>query len=82
MELFFKASDMEEYDTMIIKDLKKYITIEESDILSVEDLFSMLEEMYYECERLTEIIEDKDREIENILHPEPQYEYSDIMAER
>ena len=81
MQLFFKASDMENYDTIIINDLKKYITIDESDILSVEDLFSMLEEMYYECERLTEIIEEKDNEIESLRHPEPQYEYSDIMAE-
>ena len=60
---------------MIIKNtfniiaLKKYITIEESDFLSLDDLLSIIEELYYECERLTEQYEDLKHQLEDNYEP-------------
>ena len=81
MNLFFKAIDIEEHDTLQIKKLKKYITIEESDILSVEDLLDIIEELYYECERKEEQIEDLKNDIETLRNPDPNYfDYSEWKA--
>lgn len=65
MELFLKATELENFDTLQIDKLKKYIPIEKSDILSIDDLLSMIQELYYECERLTEKYEDYKQYVED-----------------
>jgi hypothetical protein len=69
MELFLKASELEDHDTLQIKKLKRYIQIEESDILSVDDLLDIIEELYYECERLDEELEYLKQDVEDNYRP-------------
>lgn len=74
MELFLKASELENHDTLQIKKLKKYVQIEESDILSVEDLLDIIEELYYECERIEEEYADFKQQVEDNYRPIPNKE--------
>jgi len=73
MKLYLKAEELNDFDTLSVERIKKFVPLENSDILELDDLLSIIQELCYECERLEEKLDDEIRNRQDNYEPISPY---------